>query len=163
MRKVRAKPKYLISDKGPQFWCEGFKEWCRHRGIRPRFGAVGRHGSIALIERFIRSMKEEGLRRMLLPLSRRNFRRELDLYTTWYNGRRPHTALDGATPDERYIRKRPANRAPRYEPRSHWPRGSPCAKPQTLIKGKPGVRLELAVTFQNGRRHLPIVALRRVA
>jgi hypothetical protein len=32
-----------------------------------------------------------------------------------------------------------------------------------LIKGKPGVRLELAVTFHGGRRHLPIVALRSVA
>jgi hypothetical protein len=34
---------------------------------------------------------------------------------------------------------------------------------QTLLKGKPGVRLELAVTFQSGRKHLPVVARRRVA
>ena len=40
---------------------------------------------------------------------------------------------------------------------------SPCAKPQVLVKGQPGVRLELAVTFQGGRRHLPVVTLRRVA
>jgi hypothetical protein len=32
-----------------------------------------------------------------------------------------------------------------------------------LIKGKPGVRLELAVTFEHGQKHLPIVTLRRVA
>jgi hypothetical protein len=32
-----------------------------------------------------------------------------------------------------------------------------------LIKGKPGVRLELSVTFHGGRKHLPIVTLRRVA
>jgi len=43
------------------------------------------------------------------------------------------------------------------------PRASPCARPQALIKGKPGVRLELTVTFEGARRHLPIVALRRVA
>jgi len=163
MRKVRAKPKYLVSDKGPQFLCEAFKEWCRRRGIRLRFGAVGKHGSIALVERFIRSMKGEGLRHVLLPLGRRDFRRELDLYATWYNDRRPHTALDGATPNERYWGEPPANRAPRWEPREKWPRASPCAAPQTLIKGKPGVRLELGVTFEAGRRHLPVVALRRVA
>jgi hypothetical protein len=44
-----------------------------------------------------------------------------------------------------------------------YPSGSPCAKPQTLVKGKPGVRLELAVTFEARRKHLPIVTLRRVA
>ena len=71
--------------------------------------------------------------------------------------------LDSATPNERYSGKRPANRTPRWEPREKWPRGSPCAKPQTLVKGKPGVRLKLAVTFEGGRRHLPVVALRRVA
>jgi hypothetical protein len=37
------------------------------------------------------------------------------------------------------------------------------AKPQTLVKGKPGVRLEPAVTFEAGRKHLPIITLRRVA
>jgi hypothetical protein len=131
----------------------------RRRGIRPRFGAVGKHGSIAIVERFIRSMKEEGLRHILLPLCRRDFRRELDLYLVWYNGRRPHTALGGATPDERYFGRRPANRTPRWEPREKWPRGSPCAAPQTLVKGRPGVRLELAVAFEDGRTHLPIVTL----
>jgi len=62
----------------------------------------------------------------------------------------------------------------RFEPRSRRPRGSPClprrspwakagAKPQVLVKGKPGVRLELAVTFQSGRKHLPTITLRHVA
>jgi transposase InsO family protein len=35
-------PKYTITDKGRQFWCRPFKQWCRRRGIRPRFGAVGK-------------------------------------------------------------------------------------------------------------------------
>lgn len=39
-------PKHLISDKGGQFWCDGFKAWCRRRNIKPRFGAVGKHGSM---------------------------------------------------------------------------------------------------------------------
>ena len=51
-------PKHLLSDKGGQFWCDGFKAWCRRRDIRPRFGAVGKHGSIAVVERLILTMKQ---------------------------------------------------------------------------------------------------------
>jgi len=108
-------------------------------------------------------MKEEGLRCVLLPLSRKDFGRELDLYATWYNERRSRSALGGATPDERYFGRRPANRAPRWEPREQWPRALPCAAPQTLIKGQSGVRLELAVTFGGGRMQLPVVTLRHAA
>jgi len=158
-----ATPKYIICDKGPQFWCTGFKRWCKRRGIRLRFGAVGKHGSIAVVERFIRSLKEEGLRRTLVSLCQRTFRQQVHSHAEWYNQHRPHTFLCGRTPNEVYFKRRPANRAPRLEPRPRWPRGSPCAKPQTLIKGKPGVRFELAVTFEGGRKHLPVIALSRVA
>jgi len=103
IRKTRAKPRYIISDKGPQFWCEGFKGWCGQHDIRPRFGAVGKHGSIAVVERFIRSMKEEGMRRLLIPLRQRTFQQELSLYVGWYNEHRPHTALRGVMPNERYF------------------------------------------------------------
>ena len=163
IRKAGAKPKYVISGKGPQFWSDGYKRWCKRHGIRPRFGAVGKQGSIAVVERFIRSLKEEGLGRLLLSLCRRTFRQQVLCYATWYNEHRPHTFLNGATPDERYFARRPGNRSPRFEPRARWPRGSQCAAPQTLVKGKPGVRLELVVTFEGGRKHLPIVTLRRVA
>jgi transposase InsO family protein len=53
-----AMPKHLICDKDCIFWCDGFKCWCRRRRIRPRYGAVGQHGSIVLVERFIRTMKD---------------------------------------------------------------------------------------------------------
>jgi hypothetical protein len=39
----------------------------------------------------------------------------------------------------------------------------PCAKPQTLVKGKPGVRTELDARFEAGRKHPPVVTLRPVA
>jgi len=54
-----ATPKYIICDKGQQFWCSAFKDWCDRQGITPCFGAVGQHGSIALIERYILSLKNE--------------------------------------------------------------------------------------------------------
>ena len=96
-------------------------------------------------------------------MRRETFRRKLGHYAEWYNEHRPHQWLNGRTPDEVYFNRPPANRAPRWEPRSRWPRGSPCAKPQVLVKGRPGAHVELAITFQGGRKHLPIVTLKRVA
>ena len=54
IRKTHTKPRYIISDKGPQFWGEGFKGWCGRHDIRPRFGTVGKHGSIAAVERSVK-------------------------------------------------------------------------------------------------------------
>ena len=161
---VAAVPKYLITDSGTQFTGTGFKAWCRRRGIRQRQGAVGRPGSIAVLERFIRTLKD-GCTRVLgiVPLRHRSFQREVSLFNGWYNQHRPHMTLDGATPDEVYFGRRPACRAPRFEPRAAWPRGSPCAKPRTLVKGQPGVKLCLTVEFVAKRRHLPRTTLTRVA
>ena len=66
-------------------------------------------------------------------------------------------------PDEMYFACRPANRRPRYEPRPGWSRPSECAIPQTLIRGTPGVRVEIQLTFHGGRKHLPVVVLRPAA
>lgn len=159
---AKATPKYSISDKGSRFWpCEGYRKWCKRHGITPRFGALGKHESIAVIERFIKTLKDEATRRILVPLRRDTFRRELLLFRDWYNEHRPHMTLKGKTPNEVYFARRPANHQPRIEPRSNWPRGSPCAKPQTLVAGKPGHRFTLQVNFHEGRRHLPIVTLKR--
>ena len=65
INRVKAKPKYIICDKGKQFWCNTFKQWCRRQQIRPRFGAVDQHGSIAVIERFIKTMKVQCTRLIL--------------------------------------------------------------------------------------------------
>ena len=66
IRQAGTTPPHLICDKGSQFWCDDFKAWCKRRDIKPRYGAVGRHGSIAIVERFIRTMKQEGTRRMFV-------------------------------------------------------------------------------------------------
>jgi transposase InsO family protein len=156
-------PKYIIADKGKQFWCSSFKRWCRRRAIRPRFGAVGKHGSIAIVERFIRSMKNECTFRIVVPLRLDAIRHELRLYAVWYNYHRPSQALDGGTPWEIYVRLRPANAQPRFEPRGNWPTRAHCASPQTAIRGKRGAKLSLVVGYIEGRRHLPVVELRQAA
>jgi len=106
-------PKYLISDKGAQFWRDNYKAWCRSRGIDPRFGAVGQHGSIAVVERFIRTLKE-GCTRQIVVLSRRqDFRNHIGWFLFWYNEFRPHMTLEGKTPSEVYHARPPANEQPR--------------------------------------------------
>jgi hypothetical protein len=164
VRRVGTAPKYIICDKDSIFDCPAFRRWVKRKGIRPpRFGAIGEHGSIAVVERFILTMKNEGTRRHLVSLRRETFRGELVLFIDWYNEYRPHTTLGGKTPEEVYHNRYPANRRPRIEPREHWRRSAPCAKPQTLIAGKPGQRFEMVVSFHKKRRHLPMVKLNRAA
>ena len=74
------------------------KAWCREQGVRLRFGAVGRYGSLSVVERFIQTLKAEGMRRIVVPLRREVLRREVNLYVEWYNEFRPHEFLDGRTP-----------------------------------------------------------------
>ena len=158
-----AVPKYIICDRGKQFDCQDFRAWCKRRGIRPRFGAIGKHGSLAVVERAILTIKLLCRQLMVVPVRPEAFRRELAAIVAWHNEHRPHAALAGRTPNEVYFGCPPANRQPRWEPRARWPRGSPCARPVTLVKGKPGVRLQLDVEFLGRRRHLPIVRLKRAA
>jgi transposase InsO family protein len=157
-------PKYLSSDKGSQFWpTAGYRLWCRCRGIPPRFGAVGQYGSIAVLERWIKTLKYSLLQDVSIPLRRATLQQERRLRIGWHNEHRPHTALQGRTPNEVYFARSPANRRPRLEPRPHWPRGSPWARPQTLVAGQAGERFTLEVRFHRGKRALPIVNLRRAA
>jgi transposase InsO family protein len=60
-------PKYTITDHGVQFQAE-YLAWCAQHGVRPRFGAIGQYGSIAVLERFMRTLKDEGLRLIVVPL-----------------------------------------------------------------------------------------------
>ncbi len=164
IRQAAAAPRHLITDQGSQFMDDGFRRWCRRRGIRQRFGAVRKHGSIAVVERLIRTIKTECTRQLVLvPLNRQRFRKELSLYVGWYNEHRPHEHLGNRTPDEVHHDLPPAALAPRFEPRRRWPRGSPCAAPQARVHGRRGVKLALDVRRLAGRKHLPIVTLQRAA
>lgn len=153
---VGSKPRHILSDHGEEF-CGALVPWCRRRGIRLRRGAVGKHGSICVVERFIRSLKSERTRRILVPFRLAEMRRELAVYSAWYNEHRPHTWLGGRTPDEVYNSRPPAIASPHFEPRPRWPRGV------GKRKGPAGVRLALCLGHYANRRHLPLVGLRRAA
>jgi putative transposase len=154
-RAIRASghsPRYIITDRGTQLWCRPFKRWCKRRDIRPRYGYLGEPASICIVERFIRSLKQECTRRLtLVPLSHRAMRRELGAYGIWYNRSRPHTHLFGRTPQEAFD-GRPGPRR-RFETRPRMPSGGVprCGK------------LELVVDHLGDRAHLPVIALRPAA
>jgi transposase InsO family protein len=150
-KRADARPRHIVADKGKQFFCATFRTWSRRRGVQPRFGAVGEHGSIAIVERYIRSMKAECTRRILAPFEMAAIRSELASYATWYNGHRPHQALDGRTPVETY--RGSATSSVTFEPRQRWP----IADDQVERAGN----LQLLVKFLDSRRHLPVVELRQ--
>ena len=160
IKKESGKPKYLICDKSKQFWCESFKDWCERKGILPRFGAVGKKGSIAVIERFIGSLKSECMDVILVPIREEAFRHELALFSDWYNQHRPHSALRGQTPVEIYGGMKPASQSSRFEPRARRPTG---ASHKASASGERGATFRLEVSHYSGRIHLPIVALKRTA
>ncbi len=109
---TKVMPNHFICDKGSIFWCADFKQWCQSKAIRVRFGAVGKDGSIAVVERFIRTLKDESTRRTMVPRRREVFRNELTSYFDWYNEHRPHATLGDMTPNEVYFHLQPANRTP---------------------------------------------------
>ena len=157
------RPKHLIVDQGPMFNCAHFEEeWCEERNIQLRFGAVGEHGSIAVVERFHRTAKEL-LRLITIPEEQSLFETEIAMIIRWYNEHRPHETLAGQTPNEVFFSRKAASQQPRLEPRQRWPRGSPCAKPQVDIHGEPGDPIVLEIDCLDGRRHLPIIHARRAA
>ena len=148
VRDAGSAPRHIVSDQGAQFQNE-YRAWCKKRGVRPRFGAVGQHGSIAVVERFIRSMKEEAFARIVVPMSLGLLARELDAYLVWYHEHRPHQGLGGRTPREVLDvgGKRVRSRRPRAPPVRHSK-----MRPRRLV-----------VSFIETRRHLPVVSFKRAA
>jgi hypothetical protein len=78
-------------------------------------------------------------------------RRELNKYATWYNASRPHTHLGGRTPQQAFDGLAAPKR--RFEPRLRMPsRGAARCD-----------RLALVIECLGDRRHLPVIALKRIA
>ena len=163
MSAEQVKPRHLIVDQGLVVKCEHFENvWCEARNILPRFGAVGRHDSLSVVERFHKTLKKM-LLLITVPEHQPDFEHEVGLVIDWYNEHRPHKTLDGKTPNEVYFSRPPANEQPRIQPRQNWPHGSPCAKPKVGIDGEPGDAVLLELDGHQGRRHLPIIRVGRTA
>ena len=87
----------IKSDHGATFTAEVFEDFIKQRGCWHTLSAVGRPQGMGRVERFNRSSKEQGLR-LTDTDSREELQTELDRYRKFYNQRRPHRALGGATP-----------------------------------------------------------------
>jgi len=84
---------------------EEFENALRRWGVRHRFGAVGEHGSIAVTERVIRTLKQEWLRRVSLIGGMSHLAVLLADFETHYNQWRPHMTLNGALPEMVWLRQ----------------------------------------------------------
>ncbi|MHC4223933.1 MAG: DDE-type integrase/transposase/recombinase [Planctomycetota bacterium] len=131
-------PTWLVSDRDRALRNKLVNGLLRRHGIRRRYGAVGRKGSIAIIERFWRSLKREYVNGLFLYRPRAAIERRIRRYAHWFNQERPHQGLRSRTPDEVY-------------------RGRPPRAARNSTGGK------LRVLFLEGDRRLPILRLASAA
>jgi len=150
--KAHGRPRHFVSDQGAQLTAEVFRETLDALGIRQRFGAVGQYGSIAIVERFWRTLKELLGVRIWPPLSKEHLEHRLELTLAYYAALRPHQGLGGATPAEVYLDEQPA--AARAVPPPRIGERDPTAADW----------LPLEVVFLDPARRLPVlVPTRRAA
>jgi transposase InsO family protein len=100
-------PKHIISDQGSVFTGEVFAELLDCWNIKPRLGAVGKHGSIAVTERVIKTLKYEWLKRVSFIRGFDHLVTLCEEFEDWYNTWRPHMTLDGFRPDDVYYDRKP--------------------------------------------------------
>jgi len=131
-------PRWLVSDKDPVLRARTVQRLLTQHGILRRYGAVGKSGSISLIERFWRSMKEEYVRPLFLYRSPTTIDGRLDRYRTWFNQERAHQGQRQRIPDDVYF-----------------------ARPEKPTRDLAGGMLH--VRFHDGDRRLPVLRLRDAA
>lgn len=144
--RLHGAPKHFVSDQGPQFTDAGFRAALARLGIRQRHGAIGRVGSIAVIERFWRTLKSLGAFRVFPPLTRSDLESRLRRVLLYYSVFRPHQGLAGGSPAEVYLGR---DAVPRFA-------GSPP-------RGRPGERrgeCPFAIAYLDREERLPILTRR---
>lgn len=92
-------PKHIITDQEGVLTSEVFRDLLWRWEVKQRFGAVGRHGSIAVTERVIRTLEYEWLRRVPVIKGLAHLEILLAEFACYYNSWRPHTTLEGAVPE----------------------------------------------------------------
>jgi len=98
----QGQPRHLITDQDSLFTSDAFRELLRQWEVKQRFGAVGKHGSIAVTERLIRTLKHEWLARVPLIRGLDHLSGLLADFAVYYNQCRGHRRFDGATPSMVY-------------------------------------------------------------
>jgi transposase InsO family protein len=91
-------PRHLISDQEGVFISDAFRDLLVPWDVKQRFGAVGKHGSIAVTERVILTLKCEWLKRVPVIRGLDHLSQLLRDFALYYNEYRGHTTLGGAVP-----------------------------------------------------------------
>jgi putative transposase len=99
-------PGIVNTDQGSQFTDCAFIAVLERHGVRIGMDGKGAWRDNVLVERFWRSLKYEELYLHAYD-SLAEARRGLERYLLFYNQRRPHSALDGLTPDMLYFSRLP--------------------------------------------------------
>lgn len=93
--KVYGKPREILSDNGSAYGLKSkhskFDRWCKRRGIKHIRGAIHSPTTQGKVERLFQTFKREV-----------SFCRCPEHWRMRYNHFRPHTSLNGKTPDEIY-------------------------------------------------------------
>src|SRR5674536_4405 len=97
-RRRHGRPVHFISDHARCFTGQVFRRKLLRLGVKQRFGAVGKKGSIALIERLWRTLKDTLGLRLIGPLVAEDLMVKVEIGLLHYAHFRPHQALGGATP-----------------------------------------------------------------
>jgi transposase InsO family protein len=99
-------PKHIISDQGKVFIGNVFAELLDTYHIKQRLGAIGKHGSISVTERAIKTLKYEWLKRAAIIKDFDHLVKLCDEFEDWYNDWRPHMTLGGFCPDDVYYNRK---------------------------------------------------------
>ena len=96
------KPEIMNSDQGSQFTSIAFIKTLKDTDIQISMDGKGAWRDNVFVERLWRTIKyEEVYLRAYDSVSAA--RESLARYLKFYNGRRPHSSLDGQTPDQTYL------------------------------------------------------------
>ncbi len=95
----RGKPERILSDNGTEFTSKSILRWCEEQDIRWDYIQPGKPYQNGYIESFNGKLRDECLNEHIFV----NLQEAKRLVETWreeYNKRRPHSSLNGKTPDE---------------------------------------------------------------
>ena len=103
-------PEIMNTDQGSQFTSQAFTGFMKEQEIKISMDGKGSWRDNVFIERLWRSVKYEDIYLRAYD-SVSEVKTGLNRYFNFYNNRRPHSSLDGKTPDQVYFNKLPQLKA----------------------------------------------------
>ncbi|HSX14211.1 MAG TPA: integrase core domain-containing protein [Chlamydiales bacterium] len=90
---------HILSDKGTEFISTTILKWCQEQGIRWDYIQPGKPYQNGYIESFNGKLRDECLNESIF-VTLQEAKKLVEAWREEYNKRRPHSSLNGKTPDE---------------------------------------------------------------